>query len=248
MSYSFESLERIKKLISSVEESTKKRATSLTHAINNLKEENDKNKEFIRGLVLGDITELDPSFFGEIDRLTGYFAYGNKSLVSLRFPDSLKVIEASAFSNCSNLKTVIFNDGLEKISANCFNACTNLGKIVLPNSIKTLENSVFYQSPNIELDKLPDNLEVIGATCFGMCKLIKITEIPEKVTAINCMAFYNCLGLETLTIKAKHLTLTTDVFTLCSNLTTINVPWAEGEVEGAPWGATKAVINYNYTE
>ena len=33
----------------------------------------------------------------------------------------------------------------------------------------------------------------------------------------------------------------------CTNLTTINVPWAEGAVAGAPWGATNATINYNYT-
>ena len=37
------------------------------------------------------------------------------------------------------------------------------------------------------------------------------------------------------------------VFYECEKLTTINVPWSEGEVAGAPWGATGATINYNYT-
>jgi hypothetical protein len=36
-------------------------------------------------------------------------------------------------------------------------------------------------------------------------------------------------------------------FSGCANITTINVPWAEGAVENAPWGATNATINYNYT-
>ena len=35
-------------------------------------------------------------------------------------------------------------------------------------------------------------------------------------------------------------------FTGCDKLTTINVPWSEGEVANAPWGATNAVINYDY--
>ena len=33
----------------------------------------------------------------------------------------------------------------------------------------------------------------------------------------------------------------------CPNLTDIYVPWSEGEVEGAPWGANNATIHYNYT-
>ena len=32
-----------------------------------------------------------------------------------------------------------------------------------------------------------------------------------------------------------------------SNLTTINVPWLEGEVANALWEVTNATINYNYT-
>ena len=44
-------------------------------------------------------------------------------------------------------------------------------------------------------------------------------------------------------------TIASTTFTSCANLTTINVPWAEaeGEVANAPWGATNATINYNYT-
>lgn len=38
-----------------------------------------------------------------------------------------------------------------------------------------------------------------------------------------------------------------DAFEGCTNLITINVPWVEGAVANAPWGATNATINYNYT-
>lgn len=36
-------------------------------------------------------------------------------------------------------------------------------------------------------------------------------------------------------------------FENCPNLMNIYVPWAEGRVEGAPWGAENATITYNYT-
>lgn len=38
-----------------------------------------------------------------------------------------------------------------------------------------------------------------------------------------------------------------NIFQGCINLTEIKVPWAEGEVANAPWGATNATITYNYT-
>lgn len=38
-----------------------------------------------------------------------------------------------------------------------------------------------------------------------------------------------------------------DAFEGCTNLTAINVPWAEGAVANAPWGATNAAVSYNYT-
>ena len=37
------------------------------------------------------------------------------------------------------------------------------------------------------------------------------------------------------------------MFQGCTNLKTINVPWVSGAVANAPWGATNATINYNYT-
>lgn len=35
-----------------------------------------------------------------------------------------------------------------------------------------------------------------------------------------------------------------NAFNKCTNLTDIYVPWAEGDVGGAPWGATNATIHY----
>lgn len=51
--------------------------------------------------------------------------------------------------------------------------------------------------------------------------------------------------METVTFKSKT-TIANNTFSGCNNLKVINVPWAEGEVANAPWGATNATINYNY--
>ena len=49
-----------------------------------------------------------------------------------------------------------------------------------------------------------------------------------------------------LTFQGTPETISKTAFSGCSNLTTINAPWAEGAVANAPWGATNATINYNY--
>ena len=57
--------------------------------------------------------------------------------------------------------------------------------------------------------------------------------------------------LTTITLIADSvddITIDSNAFSYASALTTINVSWAANEVSGAPWGATNATINYNYTE
>jgi hypothetical protein len=53
--------------------------------------------------------------------------------------------------------------------------------------------------------------------------------------------------LVSLTFEGTPESIANAAFVACDNLTTINVPWAEGAVANAPWGATNATITYGYT-
>ena len=77
---------------------------------------------------------------------------------------------------------------------------------------------------------------------------VTLASLPEGVTSIGSNAFRSCTGLTTLTFKGTPTSIVSNTFSGCTNLTIINVPWAEGAVANAPWGATNATINYNYTE
>ena len=70
---------------------------------------------------------------------------------------------------------------------------------------------------------------------------------PFKIICIGSNASYSCETLITVTFKGVPATISSDAFTDCV-MTTFNVPWAEGEVANAPWGAFDATINYKYTE
>lgn len=76
-----------------------------------------------------------------------------------------------------------------------------------------------------------------------------ITEviIPAEMKWIEASVFKNCTNLTKVIIKGTISTFTASAFSGCTNLTDIYVPWAEGAVANAPWGATNATIHYNVT-
>lgn len=90
---------------------------------------------------------------------------------------------------------------------------------------------------------LDDGLTSIGNSAFEYNSNITLSEIPSGVTSIGNSAFYGCRGIKHITFKGTPETIGSSVFSGCYNLTTINVPWAEGAVAGAPWGPIKQPLH-----
>lgn len=58
---------------------------------------------------------------------------------------------------------------------------------------------------------------------------------------------YNIASLTQIIINSTPSLIEKNAFRKTSRLADIYVPWSEGEVAGAPWGATNATIHYNTT-
>lgn len=112
--------------------------------------------------------------------------------------------------------------------------------------IDSIDMYAFYYK-HIEKVELPEGISNINGYAFANCHTLKEIQIPKSVEAIRSNCFSGS-GLRSVTFKGTPSILDPNAFYGCFNLTTINVPWSENEVENAPWGATKATINYNYTE
>ena len=136
---------------------------------------------------------------------------------------------------------------LTKIGNYAFADCTNLRLSSLPNSVTEIGRYAFYNCFYMKLTSLPTSLTKIYPSAFEGCHALKITFIPNGVTSIGERAFYGCNSLTTLTFKGTPTSISNSSFKNCTNLTNIYVPWAEGAVSGAPWGATNATIHYNTT-
>lgn len=143
----------------------------------------------------------------------------------------------------------------------------------LPKGLTTIARYKFYYTEKLAMTKLPETISVIGQHAFEGCRKLALTELPAALTEMqdwcfgycfnndNCArelempaglkrigsgAFYMGAKLQRITFKGTPDIMATNIFT-STNIAAINVPWAEGEVSGAPWGATTATINYNYT-
>ena len=156
-------------------------------------------------------------------------------------------IRPYAFYQCTNLALISLPAGITSIGKNAFYNCYELALTSLPAGITSIDSSVFYNCYELALTSLPAGLTSIGNYTFRNCYKLALTSLPAGLTSIGNYTFQNCAGLTTITFEGTPQLINSSAFSGCTNITTINVPWAEGAIANAPWGATNATINYNYT-
>ena len=168
----------------------------------------------------------------------------NLALTSL--PEGLMSMGGGAFNTCTSLALTSLPTGLKSISEYTFYNCTSLALTSLPGRLTSIGNAAFSGCTNLALTSLPAGVTSIGYKAFGGCTSLALTSLPAGVTGIGANAFKNCTSLTSITFKGTPTTINSTAFSGCTNLTDIKVPWAEGAVANAPWGATNATITYNY--
>ena len=119
-------------------------------------------------------------------------------------------------------------------------------EISMPN-VTTVNGRAFGYCSLLTNPGFSEGLTTIGTYAYMYCQSLTSVTLPSTLSVIDQYAFQNSTKLRTVTFKSKPSSLHAKALAGCSALTTINCPWAEGEVADAPWGATKATIVYNYT-
>lgn len=99
-------------------------------------------------------------------------------------PSTVTTIGASAFEDCTNLRSVRLPENLVTIEDYCFAGCTSLPDIVIPPSVKTINNYAFANCTSLSSITLPENLSSFYVLAFYGCKNLKSLVIPKSVTRI----------------------------------------------------------------
>lgn len=190
-------------------------------------------------------TAVNPTLPADLTKIGNYAFYGSTNLALTSLPNSVTSIGENAFDSCKNLVLTSLPDSLTSIGKKAFWYCSKLALTSLPKNLRTIGANAFAGCDCVAFTSLPENITYVDNSTFNSCKNIKTLYLP-KVLNIYSNAFAGCSGLEEVTFGSKA-SIASSSFSSCPNLLTINVPWAEGEVSGAPWSATNATINYNYT-
>lgn len=138
--------------------------------------------------------------FGEDNKEIAYVSSYTGNASSVTIPDRITVdgvryyinkIGYRAFSDNSNLKTVVFNSRCKpkKIDAYAFSG-TNISNITLPSSVEVIGNYAFYNSALSRID-IPSSVRTIGAGAFERENYTMFDEIyiPSTLVSIGNDAF-----------------------------------------------------------
>lgn len=168
------------------------------------------------------------------------------SITALTIPEGVTSVRKFAFHNCAALKSVTVPETVEAIGEAAFARCESLERVNLPNTITAIEGDTFYECSSLTSLQLPDSLESVGSSAFRATGIGSLV-FPASLKTLDSMIAMGSNALTTVTFKGTPTTIHSNAFYACSGLTTIYVPWSEGEVDNAPWGATNATIHYNST-
>ena len=166
-------------------------------------------------------------------------------LVNIKIPEGVTIIKDSAFNGCTSLKEATLPQSLEQIDGDAFINCSKLALTSLPSGLKNIGGSAFAYCSNVQADKLPNNIESVGSYAFyGAGSSGFPATMPASLKHIGNYAF-GSVKLYEISFWSKPDYISPTAFAGCPTIS-IYVPWAEGEVANAPWGATGARIYYNW--
>lgn len=206
------------------------------------------------------------------DRVGG-LAY-NEKMTTVNFADTVTEIRDNAFKGCSSLNLTELPESIKTIGTEAFHECINLSITKLPDSCEYLGVRAFYGCDGLTSVKLNYGLKEIRGSAFGYCENLTISQIPDSVEYLFVEAFEGCKTSSHIKLPKSLKYLGPYVFGFCQQLTSVTfqciptehfdtsafrarnylwdspikhiyVPWSEGEVKGAPWGAKSATVHYN---
>lgn len=113
-----------------------------------------------------------------------------------------------------------------------------------------IRNNKFQNQFLVEYLHLPEGIYSVAEQSFAGCINVKEIILPKKLyNGLQNQAFAKCLACEKVVFQETPTDtngINYNAFYRCEALKDIYVPWLEGKVANAPWGAENATIHYGY--
>jgi hypothetical protein len=128
---------------------------------------------------------------------------GRADIESFDVADDVEEIDACAFQDCINLKSLqgLLTSKVTKIGGFAFAGCTGIASLVgLPQTLATIGKWAFGDCSGIaSLEGLPSTLTSIGGSAFERCVgITSLHGLPSTLASIADHAFAGCSGIASL--------------------------------------------------
>ena len=160
-----------------------------------------KNGEYELVKYLGNSTEIaihETYKDGKITKIAESFMKGNETVVSIKLPDSITEIGASAFEDCTALTTVNIPSGVTVIAEKTFKntALTDLAPTAAVKALTSIGASAFEGCSALTTTKIDSSSKLveIGDKAFAGTAITSFI-VPKTVTKLGNEVFADCTRL-----------------------------------------------------
>lgn len=158
----------------------------------------------------------------DITEIEDYGIYGNKNLVSIEIPVTVKKVGAHVFKSCSSLQKVDLPN-VETLGERVFESCGKLTKVTLSPDLQVIPDYAFQYCGSLADVPLPSSLVSIGVSAFRDCSSLVDVPLPSSLVSIGTGAFANCKSLTSVDMPNTVTTLENGTYQNCSSLNEMNL-------------------------
>ncbi len=183
----------------------------------------------------------------------GLSAFEDTEISSVSIPDTVKVIDRSAFWGCKNLSSLTLPESVETLGIH-FIAGTAISSITIPKNVTiagAYEGGAFAGATSLKsitfeegMKKIPDYVCNAG----NASSYINSVSIPDTVTEIGGGAFRNCASLGSISLPGDITKIEGYAF-YGSGLVSVNIPKTIMDIGKGAFQSCKSlqsvVMNYN---
>ena len=159
----------------------------------------------------------------DITEIEDYGIYGNKNLVSIEIPVTVKKVGAHVFKSCSSLQKVELPN-VETLGERVFESCGKLTKLTLSPDLQVIPDYAFQYCGSLADVPLPSSLVSIGVSAFRECDGLSAVVMPNTVTTLNKNAYESCNTLTTVTLSLGLQAIPDNAFRDCGSLVDVPLP------------------------
>ena len=129
--------------------------------------------------------------------------YGSPFATSVKISKAVKEIDACAFKNCRQLKSVSIASGIIQIYA--FQGCNQLYNVKMVEGVKKICNYAFSKCSKLKGVEMPETLTEISNRAFEDCSSLEgEIVISKNVKTLGEEPFYKCMKLKRLSVAKEN--------------------------------------------